>query len=81
MKPKNLKETYTKYEKARIIGARALQLSQGAPLTIKLSKEELKRINYDFLEIAKLEFEKGTIPITVKRPLLQKKKSKQEWEE
>ena len=30
---------YTKYEKARIIGARALQLAMGAPLLLKLTKE------------------------------------------
>jgi DNA-directed RNA polymerase subunit K len=60
---------YTKYEKARIIGARALQLSMGAPFAIELSDDELKKINYDVLEIAKLEFSKGVIPIAVKRPI------------
>ncbi len=62
---------YTKYEKARIIGARALQISAGAPFMIKLSDDELKRLKYSTLEIAKLEFEKGLIPITVKRPMPQ----------
>ena len=60
---------FTKYEKARIIGARALQLSMGAPLLLKLSKKYLETINYRTLDIAKLEFEKGIIPITIRRPL------------
>ncbi|MBN2422800.1 DNA-directed RNA polymerase subunit K [Candidatus Woesearchaeota archaeon] len=58
---------YTKYEKARMIGSRALQISQGAPFLIKLSKKELEDIQYSPLEIAKKEFEAGVIPITVKR--------------
>ncbi len=61
-------EKFSKYEKARIIGARALQISQGAPFLIKISKEELEKIKYNPIEIAKREFEAGVIPITVKRP-------------
>ncbi|MBS3172132.1 DNA-directed RNA polymerase subunit K [Candidatus Woesearchaeota archaeon] len=60
---------YTKYEKARIIGARALQLAMGAPLLLKLSPEELKKINYSTIEIAKLELEQDILPITIKRPM------------
>nr|MBI4156501.1 DNA-directed RNA polymerase subunit K [Candidatus Woesearchaeota archaeon] len=60
---------FTKYETARIIGARALQLSMGAPLLLKLNKEDLEKINYNPIEIAKMEFQKGIIPITIKRPL------------
>ena len=40
------KETMTKYEKARIIGSRALQLSMGAPFTLKLKKSDLESIKY-----------------------------------
>ncbi|MBW2977186.1 DNA-directed RNA polymerase subunit K [Candidatus Woesearchaeota archaeon] len=58
---------YTKYEQARIIGSRALQISQGAPFMIKLSEKELEKIGYNPLEIAKMEFEKGLIPITVRK--------------
>jgi len=61
--------SYTKYERARIIGSRALQISLGAPILIKLDEELLKSINYNPLEIAKLEFEKNVVPITVKRPV------------
>ncbi len=60
---------YTKYEKARIIGSRALQIAMGAPYLIKLTEEDLKRIAYNPVEIAKLELEASVIPITVKRPM------------
>lgn len=60
---------YTKYEKARIIGARALQLAMGAPLLLKLRKDTLEKIKYNPIEIAKKEFNKGILPITIKRPM------------
>ena len=63
---------YTKYEKARIIGARALQLAMGAPLLLKLGKEDLEKINYSPIEIAKKEFQEEIIPITIKRPMPEK---------
>ncbi|RLF44668.1 MAG: DNA-directed RNA polymerase subunit K [Thermoplasmata archaeon] len=53
---------YTRFEKARIIGARALQIAMGAPLLVKPPSGLI-----DPLEIALLEFEKGRIPITVRR--------------
>ncbi len=59
---------YTKYETARMIGSRALQLSMGAPFLIKLGKEELEKIHYDPIEIAIMEFKEGVLPITVRRP-------------
>ncbi|MGB9675218.1 MAG: DNA-directed RNA polymerase subunit K [Candidatus Nanoarchaeia archaeon] len=61
------KSKYTKYEIARIIGARALQLAMGAPLLIK-RPEDL----YDTTEIARLEFEAGVLPISIRRPKPQK---------
>ena len=61
-------EKYTKYEKARIIGVRALQISMGAPFMIKFTEDELKSLHYNPVEIAKIEFEKDVIPITVRRP-------------
>lgn len=54
---------YTIYEKTRIIGARALEISMGAPILIKKEKGE-----YDPVKIAMNEFEKGVIPISVRRP-------------
>ncbi|MBI2101310.1 DNA-directed RNA polymerase subunit K [Candidatus Woesearchaeota archaeon] len=62
-------EEYTKYEQARIIGARALQISMGAPFLVKLDDEDLKKMGYNPIEVAKLEFRQGLIPIRVKRPL------------
>ena len=53
---------YTRFEKARIIGARALQISMGAPSLIKIPKGIISPI-----EIAMLEFNEDAIPITVKR--------------
>jgi DNA-directed RNA polymerase subunit K len=60
---------YTKYERARMIGSRALQLSMGAPFLVKLSQEELAELRFDPIEIALKEFEEGVLPITVKRPV------------
>ena len=60
---------YTRYEKARMIGSRSLQLAMGAPFLVKLSKEELEKINYNPIKIAQIELEQGILPITVKRPL------------
>jgi DNA-directed RNA polymerase subunit K len=62
------KTIYTRFEKARIIGARGLQIAMGAPFTIDLKKIDLERMHYNPIEIAKLEFEKGVIPIDVRRP-------------
>ncbi len=63
------KQEFTKYEKARILGARGLQISMDAPLLIKIKKEELNNINYDPLIIAEKELEEGVLPITIKKPL------------
>jgi len=53
---------YTRFEKARIIGARALQLAYGAPPLIEVPKDVR-----DPLRLAELEFEAGVIPIVVIR--------------
>ena len=63
------KQSYTSFEKARLIGARALQISMGAPFAIELSEDDLKAISYNPIEIAKREFEEGKIPIDVRRKL------------
>ena len=64
--------TYTRFEKARIIGARALQLSMGAPSILA----EIPKNIIDPVEIAMLEYDEGAIPITVKR-----KEKKHKFEE
>ena len=53
---------YTRFEKARIIGARALQISMGSPILIDVPLGVV-----DPIEIAWIEFNSGAIPITVKR--------------
>ena len=58
----------TKYEIARMLGSRALQISMGAPFLVKLSEDDLKKINYNPVEIAKLELENDIIPMTIRRP-------------
>ncbi|RLI88436.1 MAG: DNA-directed RNA polymerase subunit K [Candidatus Altiarchaeales archaeon] len=54
--------SYTKFEIARLLGARALQIKMGAPILIRIPKTVEKP-----LDIAKLELEKGVLPITVKK--------------
>lgn len=56
--------TLTRFEKARIMGARALQLSQGAPPFIPIPKTA--RIS---LDISMEELDKKVIPITIRRVL------------
>ncbi len=63
---------FTKYERARLIGARALQLAMGAPLLLDLNEEQLEMINYNPVEIAKMEFDKNILPITIRRPMPKK---------
>ena len=53
---------YTRFERARIIGARALQISVGAPILVDVPEETI-----DPIDIAIKEFEKSVIPMTVKR--------------
>ena len=60
---------YTKYERARIIGARALQIATGAPLILKFGKGDLEKINFNPIRIAQMEYEKGILPITIRRPM------------
>ena len=58
------KDRLTRFEVARIIGARALQVSLGAPLLIKMDKEDI-----DPIDIAEKEFKDVKIPMTIKRPM------------
>lgn len=57
-----MKKDYTKYEIARLIGSRALQIKMGAPILIKIPHGTERPI-----DIAKLEFENDALPITIKR--------------
>ena len=53
----------TRFERARIVGARALQISMGAPILIE--PETLSSP----IDIALKELETGILPITVRRTL------------
>jgi DNA-directed RNA polymerase subunit K len=67
---------FTKYETARILGARALQISMNAPLLIKIEKEDLEKINYDALKIAEIELNSEILPISIKRPFPEKREER-----
>ncbi len=54
----------TRFEKARITGARSLQLSLGAPILTKIPSEFT-----DTIMIARYELEKKTLPISIRRIL------------
>lgn len=69
-------EDFSKYETARILGARALQIAMNAPLLIKIDKKDLEKIKYDALKIAEIEFESNVLPISVKKPFPEKKDEK-----
>ncbi len=68
-----MKGQFTKYEKARIVGARALQIAMGAPILLKLKKAEYAELNFNPINIAKREFQKGVLPLTIKENLPDKK--------
>ncbi|MDO8623603.1 MAG: DNA-directed RNA polymerase subunit K [archaeon] len=68
MKEQTNELNFSKYETARILGARALQIAMNAPLLIKISKEELERIKFDALKIAEIELNSNILPISVNKP-------------
>lgn len=53
---------YTRFEKARIIGARSIQIELGAPVLVDVPEDMT-----DPIDIANLEFEKDAVPMTVVR--------------
>ena len=53
----------TRFEKARIIGARALQISMGAPILVDAAE------NTNPIDIAMTELEANILPITIRRTL------------
>jgi len=67
------KKEYSKFEKTRIISARALQIAQGSPVFVDIPKGEFKPI-----DIAILEWDRGLIPIDIKREEQPKKSEKAE---
>jgi len=67
---------FTKYERARIIGARALQIAMNAPLLVKISSEDLENIKFDAIKIAELELDSGILPISVRKPFPERREGK-----
>lgn len=58
------KNRFTRFEVARIISARTLQVSLGAPILV-----QVKQDRFDPLGIAEEEFKENKIPMTIKRTL------------
>ncbi|MHA1211657.1 MAG: DNA-directed RNA polymerase subunit K [Candidatus Heimdallarchaeota archaeon] len=54
----------TRFERARIIGARGLQVSLGAPILIRIKKDLI-----DPILIAQEELDKDALPLTIARLL------------
>jgi len=54
----------TRFERARIVGARALQISMGAPVLLDVP-ESIKSP----IELAELELQEGALPISIRRAL------------
>jgi DNA-directed RNA polymerase subunit K len=61
------KDNSNKYERARVIGARALQLSMGAPILIKMQKADFERLKYNPITIAKEEYRAGVLPLKIRK--------------
>jgi len=59
-----------RFERARIIGARALQIAMGAPVILNVERGFL-----DPVSLAEREFRDGLIPITVGRPKVSRRKA------
>ena len=55
-----MQQEHNRYEKARIIGARALQVSYGAPVLVETEQSEP-------ILVAAEEYDAGVLPFTVKR--------------
>ncbi|XP_078430285.1 DNA-directed RNA polymerases II, IV and V subunit 6A-like [Wolffia australiana] len=62
-RPRKTSKYMTKYERARILGTRALQISMNAPVMVELEGET------DPLEIAMKELRQRKIPFTIRRYL------------
>ncbi len=54
----------TRFERARVVGARALQVSLGAPILVEIPDEVS-----DPIDISILELQEGVLPMTVRRTL------------
>lgn len=60
MQSMQMQQRYNRYEKARIIGARALQVTYGAPVLIETEQTQP-------ILVAAEEYDAGVLPFTVDR--------------
>jgi DNA-directed RNA polymerase I, II, and III subunit RPABC2 len=61
LKPIRTTPYLTKYERARLLGTRALQISMGAPVAVDPQGET------DPIVIAELELNNGSLPLIIRR--------------
>ena len=54
----------TRFERARVVGVRALQIAMGAPVLIDVPRETKSPI-----EVAEIELQEGVLPISIRRTL------------
>lgn len=54
----------TRFERARIVGARALQISMGAPVLL-----DVPELIKSPIELGELELQEGVLPISIRRSL------------
>ena len=57
---KSTAKKYTRFEKARLLGSRAIQLSMGAKPLVKVTEDD------DPIDIALAEFKENVLPLDVK---------------
>ncbi|PON72270.1 DNA-directed RNA polymerase, subunit RPB [Parasponia andersonii] len=72
-RPRKTSKFMTKYERARILGTRALQISMNAPVMVELEGET------DPLEIAMKELRERKIPFTIRRYLPDGRQGYEDW--
>lgn len=54
----------TRFERARVVGARALQISMGAPVLL-----DVPELIKSPIDLAELELREGVLPISIRRAL------------
>ncbi|PON96720.1 DNA-directed RNA polymerase, subunit RPB [Trema orientale] len=67
-RPRKTSKFMTKYERARILGTRALQISMNAPVMVEL-EGETDPLEVGFYKIAMKELRERKIPFTIRRYL------------
>jgi DNA-directed RNA polymerase subunit K/omega len=65
LETKNHKNIFSKFEEVRIMAARAQQIAAGAPLLLR--EDEIPSGLSDPVELAKLEYKLGRLPVYIER--------------